>query len=34
MANTLATVAVLGAILFGVIPFGPDWWRNLRGGME
>jgi hypothetical protein len=25
MAVTLATIAVLGFILFGVIPFGYDW---------
>jgi hypothetical protein len=30
MAATLATIAVLGVILFGIIPFGPDWWRNLK----
>jgi hypothetical protein len=31
MTYTLTTIAVLGIILFGVIPFGPDWWRNLKG---
>lgn len=30
MTATLATVAVLGVILFGIIPFGYDWWRNLK----
>jgi hypothetical protein len=30
MTGTLATIAVLGVILFGIIPFGPDWWRNLK----
>jgi hypothetical protein len=31
MAYTLTTIAVLGFILFGVIPFGPDWWRRSVG---
>jgi hypothetical protein len=30
MAVTFTTIAVLGVILFGIIPFGPDWWRNLK----
>jgi len=30
MTDTLATVAITGVILFGIIPFGPDWWRNLK----
>jgi hypothetical protein len=31
MAYTLTAIAVLGFILFGVIPFGPDWWRRSVG---
>jgi hypothetical protein len=30
MTATIATIAVLGIILFGIIPFCPDWWRNLK----
>jgi hypothetical protein len=30
MTYNLITIAVLGVILFGIIPFGPDWWRNLK----